>query len=1010
MRQSKGLVRAVALAATLFLSAAGLSVLGASDSAQALSGSLFQAGNIISDQNMFNANAMSQAQIQAFLQSQIGGCTNGSCLNVLQMPTTSRAASSTPSGTAVCSAYAGAVSESAAAVIFKVQQACGVSAKAILVILQKEEGLVTSRAPSAGKLQRAMGYGCPDSAGGACSSLYDGFYNQIYWAAWQLKRYGANPAVGSYHPGVNAILFSPNTACGSTSVNILNRATAALYNYTPYQPNAAALANLSGTGDGCSSYGNRNFWVYYSNWFGSPDVPPGTPEGALVSVSPTGGKIGLSGWSVDPDALTATVAVSIQVDSNWYALNANAPGDDLGAEYPGAGANHYFSGAIPAAPGVHTMCIYLVNAGGAGGTGTFGCQQVTVPPGPPPVGGITNISAANGIISFSGWAVQPDQLSAVVPVAIEYNNGWSAFPTGDANTVAPAQVSGAGPNQGFHGTLSAATGLQTICAWAAPSAGPAIEIGCRSISVAAESPAVTSLGGVTASASSVSVSGWAVWPGSVSTSVPIAVNIGSNWYGFTANQASAAAASAVSGAGPNHGYTGSIPLSPGSYSVCVWVAQQSGPATNLGCQTVTVTSAAAAIAQVVSVTASASSVSVSGWAVWPGSVSTSVPIAVNIGSNWYAFTANQASAAAASAVSGAGPNHGYVGSIPLSPGSYSVCVWVAQQSGPATNLGCQTVTVTSAAASAAVAQVVSVAASASSVSVSGWAVWPGSVSASVPIAVNIGSNWYAFTANQASAAAASAVSGAGPNHGYVGSIPLSAGRYSVCVWVAQQSGPATNLGCQTAIVAQGPPVLGAMQSVVSGVGGLHYSGWAVDPSSPASPVILAANIGSSWIPLTTGDSSNVAQGQVGGAGPNQGFSGLFPVAPGTYPICVWATSAAGTVNLGCKTGTVDPPPAVAGAITTATTAAGTITVSGWAVAPSALSTSVLVAVNVGTNWSAVPSNLTNTIAAKYVVGVGANQGYGGTVAAPSGSQQVCVWAAPPVGPAIELGCQTVTVP
>jgi hypothetical protein len=50
-----------------------------------------------------------------------------------------------------------------------------------------------------------------------------------------------------------------------------------LYDYTPYTPNAAALNNLYGTGDACSSYGNRNFWRYYSDWFGNPAAPPPYP-------------------------------------------------------------------------------------------------------------------------------------------------------------------------------------------------------------------------------------------------------------------------------------------------------------------------------------------------------------------------------------------------------------------------------------------------------------------------------------------------------------------------------------------------------------------------------------------------------------------------------------------------------------------------------------------------------------------------------------------------------------
>src|SRR5699024_261440 len=37
----------------------------------------------------------------------------------------------------------------------------------------------------------------------------------------------------------------------------------------PYQPNRAALNAGYGTGDGCSAYGNRNFYNYFTDWFGS---------------------------------------------------------------------------------------------------------------------------------------------------------------------------------------------------------------------------------------------------------------------------------------------------------------------------------------------------------------------------------------------------------------------------------------------------------------------------------------------------------------------------------------------------------------------------------------------------------------------------------------------------------------------------------------------------------------------------------------------------------------------
>ena len=55
---------------------------------------------------------------------------------------------------------------------------------------------------------------------------------------------------------------------------IQNQATANLYYYTPYQPNAAALRAGYGEGDGCSAYGNRNFYQYFTDWFGSTQRDP----------------------------------------------------------------------------------------------------------------------------------------------------------------------------------------------------------------------------------------------------------------------------------------------------------------------------------------------------------------------------------------------------------------------------------------------------------------------------------------------------------------------------------------------------------------------------------------------------------------------------------------------------------------------------------------------------------------------------------------------------------------
>jgi hypothetical protein len=46
--------------------------------------------------------------------------------------------------------------------------------------------------------------------------------------------------------------YNPDAACGTKAVYIRNQPTASLYTYTPYTPNAAAPANLGGTGNACS--------------------------------------------------------------------------------------------------------------------------------------------------------------------------------------------------------------------------------------------------------------------------------------------------------------------------------------------------------------------------------------------------------------------------------------------------------------------------------------------------------------------------------------------------------------------------------------------------------------------------------------------------------------------------------------------------------------------------------------------------------------------------------------
>ncbi|WP_137844342.1 hypothetical protein [Microbacterium sp. 2FI] len=297
-----GLLTAVVPAAASTTAPASLSDVSASV-VKTADLSKFQPGNIMSNAVFFNKTTMTEAQIQSFLQSKVPSCRSGyTCLkDWYDMPRTT-------SADAMCGAYAGGTRERASRIIFKVAQACGINPQVILVMLQKEQGLVMHTWPSSWRYTIAMGQGCPDTA--ACDTRYYGFFNQVFGAAWQLKRYANPPGTSQfftwYAPGKTwNVRFHPNASCGTSPVYVSNQATANLYYYTPYQPNRAALSAGYGTGDACSAYGNRNFYQYFTDWFGSTQVPALTPTGAIATEwKRTGGASGPLG---SPAAAMQTV-------------------------------------------------------------------------------------------------------------------------------------------------------------------------------------------------------------------------------------------------------------------------------------------------------------------------------------------------------------------------------------------------------------------------------------------------------------------------------------------------------------------------------------------------------------------------------------------------------------------------------------------------------------------------------------------------------------------------------
>ncbi len=167
----------------------------------------------------------------------------------------------------------------AAELIWDASVQSGLNPQVILVTLNKEQGLVTSADTyTSDRLQkaldRAMGFDCPDSEG--CGNLFPGFYYQLFGnfdsqnnrylgAAKSLMKSfsyssGRGPVVDGTPAKVGDNITLENTMGGyenimpQQSITLENRATAALYRYTPHVFN-----------------GNYNFWKFFQSWFKYPN-------------------------------------------------------------------------------------------------------------------------------------------------------------------------------------------------------------------------------------------------------------------------------------------------------------------------------------------------------------------------------------------------------------------------------------------------------------------------------------------------------------------------------------------------------------------------------------------------------------------------------------------------------------------------------------------------------------------------------------------------------------------
>ena len=267
----RGLNKLIGLAASVLLAFIGVTALdNTAPAASAADASRFDPGLIISDSVFYDFGTMKVSDIQRFLESKVPTCKakagDPTCLKNYVDDIVEKQGED-----GKCLPMAAKPAQTAAQIIYEVARACSINPKVLLVTLQKEQGLIQSVNPTPYMYRAAMGFGCPDSDPAICGKVHSGLFNQLYKAAGQLQWYGDPRGSFTYMKvgRTSNVRYHPNASCGTKPVLIKSVATTALYYYTPYTPNTAALKNLYGTGDSCSAYGNRNFWRFYTDWFGS---------------------------------------------------------------------------------------------------------------------------------------------------------------------------------------------------------------------------------------------------------------------------------------------------------------------------------------------------------------------------------------------------------------------------------------------------------------------------------------------------------------------------------------------------------------------------------------------------------------------------------------------------------------------------------------------------------------------------------------------------------------------
>jgi hypothetical protein len=195
----------------------------------------------------------------------------------------------------------------------------------------------------------------------------------------------------------------------------------------------------------------------------------------------SGATLTVSGWALDADAPADPLQMHVYVDGRLSVVTANESRPDVGAAFPGVGDAHGFSLSRSVLSGVHTVCVYAIDADLPWRNTAMGCRTIGTQLELPRAQW-DSLSASGSTITVEGWAFDPDDSGRSVPVHV-YVDGQNTPIVADSARPDVGAAFGVGNAHGFSWSTAVAPGEHRVCLYAIDADLPwrNTALGCRTV-------------------------------------------------------------------------------------------------------------------------------------------------------------------------------------------------------------------------------------------------------------------------------------------------------------------------------------------------------------------------------------------------------------------------------------------------------------------------------------------------------------------------------------------------